>query len=130
MRTVQQRLGQMARHQRMSQSSAAAPPASQRPTLRRNRAPRSVLAASLLQICNCQPLLLMCLGYIVIADQCGSVLRNGVLQVTILERQAEAGRKILVSGGTRWCAPKPISLSSSLQHCVFTTKELVTVKQR
>lgn len=35
--------------------------------------------------------------------------------MTILERQAEAGRKILVSGGTRWCASPHLPLSSSLQ---------------
>ena len=33
---------------------------------------------------------------------------TGAEQVTILERQAEAGRKILVSGGTRWCTVQAV----------------------
>lgn len=51
---------------------------------------------------------------------------SGAEQVTILERQAEAGRKILVSGGTRWCAASPTEQGlHSIWHLATCTVLLV-----
>lgn len=44
------------------------------------------------------------------------------LQVVVLERMAEAGRKILISGGTRWCETSRLTSAPSVCKECFTIR--------